>query len=197
MAEEDGIEERNGSARAFMLMMWAYLFFLPVPVDWWQPSIGGWILLLLGLRSLGPGERRLRPLVLVAIVGIVVWTCDAFLPAAKQSDSVAWWLMVCRWALLAGASWWLCGFVAGLARRRGAEALATSAAWRRWTVATAFVLLAGSLLVPARFQIYYGWAFLLAAMVAITAMMSLMIGTVRLLSVPSAPAPSAEPAEAE
>jgi hypothetical protein len=178
--------------------MWAYLFFLPVPVTRWSPDIGGWVLMLLALQGIAAGYERLRLLRPMAALGLIVWVVNAFLPAASDSSSVARWLMIVRWGLLAAASWWLCRTVAGLARDRGSLPLVISAAWRRWTFPTAFVLLAASPMVPKRLEACYGVAFFVAAIISITAMMSLSVSVSRLLAMPAEPAEdSTERAEPE
>jgi hypothetical protein len=195
MTDDPTAKDRAAQSRALVILMWAYLFFLPVPVSRWTPDIAGWVMMFLAFRMLCAAHERLRPLLPLVAVGVGLWACNAFLPAARESERLARWLMIARWGLLAGVSWWFCRVIMRFARDSGAHALAQSASWKRWACPTAFVLLAALPLVPPRLEVYYGWAFLVAAIVAITAMMSLAVAVGRLVSIPAVPA--AEPAEAE
>jgi hypothetical protein len=184
MTDVPTTQARTAASRAFLLPMWGYVFFVPLPVGRWAPDGLGWLLLLLGLLAIGKSYRAVRVVVPLVVAGLAVWALAVLLPIACGSDPVLRGLLILRWGLLAAVSWMLGGAAAALAESAQMPAVAASARWRRWACVVTFLLLAAAPLVPPRHQLVLAAAFLIAAVAAITITIGLMSRIVRLGSLP-------------
>jgi hypothetical protein len=192
MTDVPTTQSRTAASRAFLLPMWGYVFFVPLPFGRWAPDGAGWLLLLLGLLAISKCYGGVKAAVPMAVAGLVAWGVAVFVPPAYGSDTVLRGLLILRWGLLAVVSWILGGAAVSIAESAGMRALAESARWRRASCLVAFLVLACAPLVPPPYRLVPAAAFLVAAVAAITVTIGLMSRIVRLGSLPTS-APDVEP----
>ncbi|KPK65461.1 MAG: hypothetical protein AMK73_02900 [Planctomycetes bacterium SM23_32] len=169
--------------RSFRVMMWGFLFLLPVPLKW-QPDIGTWILLLAGLFAISALHEVVRHLQMIAAVGLALWVPRAILPhvAVAHQQAVMLLLYAATWVVAFVFVWRLCGLVAQMALKASADSVAQGARWRRWVPLIPLLLVA---LTPIARKAQLPDAviiavFVLAALVTVCALMGLMSTTARL-----------------
>jgi len=172
---------------AFRCMMWAFLFFFPVPlapVEALLPIIS-WALFLWALRALRGSEPATGALRFLGLSGLVL--CAARVPLAltpsRVAERIGDLLLLTAWAVFTLFVWKLAGLVAALAGRAKADALAQSARWRRWAAVLPFFLVGISANAPRP----TGWLafclFMLVTTCVICLLMGLMASAARLSAV--------------
>ena len=170
--------------RAFHRMMWAFLFFFPVPLAQVEalPPILGWALLLSGLQTVRGSHPLVGPLRLLGMFGLVMSAVRT--PLAFGSSPVVQGvhdlIRLTVWAVFALFVWKLCALVAGLAAQARAEALAHSARWRRWAAMLPFFLVAISANAPRPTGLLVFCLFILVTTCVVCLLMGLMASVVRL-----------------
>ena len=182
---------RWGALRgAFTMMMWAFLFFVPLPV----PVLGavGWLLLLGALGMAGPRLPSARRLCLTVALGLAAVVAGA-VAGRRGWEPTALALSVLAWVLLATFVWRAAADLARLAAETGADDVARTALRRRWLPLVPAALVAGSALVPARSELVFGALFLLVTVCVVCLLMGMMGGAARMCAHAAAPADEAPP----
>jgi len=191
----------RGCQRAFVAMMWAFLFLLPLPAVKAGPSVSleilpdviGWLLFAAALRTVRDLHPEVRALRRLALVGLVV--C---LPRLLRfHEAVPPWQHVYRLLQTGGAAvaivfaWRLCRLVGDMAARAGRPSLKASAEFRFWLYTAGLVLLCSGNFLPDLSRRVFGEVHglfivgVLAAMftyiaITISLMMGLMAGVARM-----------------
>ena len=176
--------------RAFIAMMWAFLFLLPLPAVKVGPRVSleilpdaiGWLLFAAALgtvRDLQPEVRALRRLALVGLV-ICVPRLLRFHEAVPPWQHVYRLLQLGAAAVAVAFAWRLCRLVADVGARADSPSLKANAKMRFWLYAAGVpLLLAGRF--PAEFgrRLFGelgGWLTLAAIFIYIAITVSLMMG---------------------
>lgn len=183
-------------ARAFRTMMWAFLFFLPLPIPLAgvRPDLVGWLLVLVALRPIVRLHPTVRSLRTPAMVGLVLWVSRLLVRhvATETQEQLSLALYLATWAVLTVFVWKVCSLVAEMAAQAGATALRSSASWRRWLCVGPFLLLALGAELSGKAQLPVVFLFLLAATCVVSLLMGLMASTARMCAQASQAVPEEE-----
>jgi hypothetical protein len=145
MAQLDPKLVQAGSCRkAFRTMMWAFVFFVPLPVQNVFPDVIGWILFLIAVQKVPRPHPAIGSMRLLAAFGLALWVARtvAFHSAAAGTQELYLVLYLIAWAILLLFVWKACAVIAQLADAAKADSVAQAARWRRWLCILPFVSLA-------------------------------------------------------
>jgi hypothetical protein len=179
--------------KAFRMMMWALVFFVPVPVGDLLffvpapipnvfPDVIGWILFLIAIQMVPRLHPAVGPMRLLAAFGLALWVgrTIAFHSTQAETQNLYLLLYLSTWAVLMLVVWKACAIIAHLAAAAKADSVAQAARWRRWLCVLPFA----SFALAANFQerVPPAAAFLFMFMVAcvLGLLMGLMAHTARM-----------------
>jgi len=184
MSKMNAEEARWDSLRVnFTIMMWAFLFFLPVQIPGFKaaPDVLAWVLLLI---AVGATVRHVAGLGLLwgtAAAGLALWVVRFLV--AWRAEAPAWAavaLYMAMWALVTAFVVQLAALIRRVASQTGADDVARSAARRVWLPLVPLVLFAVNPFVPSRWGLLFTCAYLLVTACVISLVMGIAAGAARM-----------------
>jgi len=154
--QPDAESVRAGSCqKAFRTMMWALIFFVPVPLGDLLffvpapipnvfPDVIGWILFLIAIQMVPRLHPAVGPMRLLAAFGLALWVgrTIAFHNMQAGTENLYLLLYLSTWAVLMLVVWKACDIIAHLAAAAKADSVAQTARRRRWLCVLPFLFLA-------------------------------------------------------
>jgi len=177
MSQLDVETLRAGSCpKAFRIMMWALVFFVPIPILNTFPDVVGWILFLIAIQMVPRLHRALGPMRLLAGFGLALWIGRT----AAPTQELYLILYLTTWAILMLFMWKTCGMIMEIAEAAKAASLAWSARWRRWLCLLPFFLFAVAANSGSHWPFMVTFLFMLAIACVLCLLMGLMADTSRM-----------------
>ncbi len=173
--------------RAFRLMMWGFLFLMPlaVPKTNVRPEVLGWVFMIValrGIRGLHPDVGRLTKLAVAALVlSAAELAAIRFVPESGLRLALA--VHIGTAAVAVTFVWKLCVLVADMAAHAGSRAVAKDASYRPWLYLISAVVPFMALVRPAGGgvgSLGVAMVAVLFAVCVISMMMGLMVTTARM-----------------
>jgi hypothetical protein len=187
MSKLSGDAARLDSLRkSFTVIMWALVFFLPLPIPILnvRPDVLAWLLLLIGVGTAVRHLAGLGPLWATAAAGMALSVVRILVDCMEaEADSLpAIVLHACMWALVAAFMVQLSALVRRLAAEMDADDVAGGAAWRGWTPLLPLAFFTALPFVPEKANLLFGCAALLAALCAVLFAMGVPAGAARMFA---------------
>jgi hypothetical protein len=169
----------------FTVIMWALLFFVPLPIPGLglQPDVLAWGLLLIGVGATARHVAGLGGLFATAAAGMALWVVRALVGMPEEGTSlVAAGLFAGMWALVTAFAVQLSSLVRRLALELGADDVAHSVAWRGWLPLVLLVMFGAVPFVPERSRFLLVFAALAAWACTFPLLMGVPAGAARMFA---------------
>ena len=173
----------------FTIVMWAILFFMPLPIPGFglTPDILAWGLLLIGIGATVRHVAGLGLLWATAAAGLALWIVRALvgLPEGEETSVAAVVLYVGMWALVTAFAAQLASLIRRLAIELDADDLAHSVSWRAWLPVIPLVLFAVAPFLPKEprvIRLIFGCVALLVTACVVSLVMGMAAGAARLFA---------------